>query len=398
MRLRLLVALFSCSLLSFVAAWGKDDYEIFRLRDEVAAAEGPEVTFYDFLGIKPSATQDELDKAYRKKSKLIHPDKVKQAFIASKSKPTPKNKPGSKKKPSVLTSRGPSQSEVKQATELAHERFSRLGVVTSILRGPGRERYDYFLKNGFPRWKGTGYYYSRVKPGILTVLVGLFIFGGGGVHYGALYLSWKRQRDFVDRYIRHARRAAWGDETGIKGIPGVDTGPTPVNDPPEDDTGMQGLNRKQRRMQEKEGKRGKKGKDVSAARADKPASSSGPRGERKKIVAENGKVLIVDSVGNVYLEEENDDGEKAEFLLDVDELPRPTISQTVLVQLPKWIYAKTAGRVVGSVAPQEDDGLTPEGSSSGSDDESEDAPKKQKTSSRANGSARKRARRKQNGN
>jgi hypothetical protein len=45
--------------------------------------------------------------------------------------------------------------------------------------------------------------------------------------------------------------------------------------------------------------------------------TSGPQGAKKRIVAENGKVLIVDSVGNVFLEEETEDGVKGEFLLDV---------------------------------------------------------------------------------
>ncbi len=72
------------------------------------------------------------------------------------------------------------------------ERFARLGVIASILRSEdGRERsvsceitwlllgqpklmrlickirrYDFFYKNGVPRWRGTGYYYSRFRPGL----------------------------------------------------------------------------------------------------------------------------------------------------------------------------------------------------------------------------------------
>lgn len=26
--------------------------------------------------------------------------------------------------------------------------------------------YDFFYKNGVPRWRGTGYYYSRFRPGL----------------------------------------------------------------------------------------------------------------------------------------------------------------------------------------------------------------------------------------
>ena len=42
----LLFILLCSSLLALVATFTKDDHEIFRLRDEIEASEGPEVTFY----------------------------------------------------------------------------------------------------------------------------------------------------------------------------------------------------------------------------------------------------------------------------------------------------------------------------------------------------------------
>jgi hypothetical protein len=42
-----------------------------------------------------------------------------------------------------------------------------------------------------------------------------------------------------------------------------------------------------------------------------------PVGAKKRTVAENGKVLIVDSVGNVFLEETTAEGVRKELLLDV---------------------------------------------------------------------------------
>ena len=45
MKLSLFLVLCS-SLLALVAAFTKDDHEIFRLRDEIEAAEGVDVTFY----------------------------------------------------------------------------------------------------------------------------------------------------------------------------------------------------------------------------------------------------------------------------------------------------------------------------------------------------------------
>lgn len=256
------------------------DHEIFRLRDELEASEGSGVTFYgmccarrtqyskasatdsltEFLGVKNSASQDDINKAFRKKSRLIHPDKAKQSFIASKAKATPKsNILGQKKKAGVHVSKGPTDGEIRNAVRKASERFARLGVIANILKGPGRERYDHFMSNGFPKWKGTGYYYARFRPGLWTVLVGLFVMGGGVMHYCVLYLSWKRQTEFVKRYIQQARREAWGEDSAILGIPEVQSSEqTPVPSGQED--GGSALNRRQKRLQEKESKKEKEKK------------------------------------------------------------------------------------------------------------------------------------------
>ncbi|KAL4737483.1 hypothetical protein BDV11DRAFT_191660 [Aspergillus similis] len=336
-----------------VAAWTKEDYEIFRLHDEVTATEGANVTFYDFLGVKQNANQDDLNKAYRKMSRLLHPDKVKRTFIANSSKDKSKSKTSQK---GVHVNRGPSKREIDAAVKEAHERAQRLNIVANILRGPGRERYDYFLKNGFPKWRGTGYYYSRFRPGLGSVLVGLFLVFGGGAHYGALILSWKRQRDFVDRYIRQARRAAWGDELGIRGIGGASS-PALVPAPDTSnaaDAGAMPMNRRQKRLMDRENRKDKKGSAKTGSRRSGTATPTGETvestGERKRVIAENGKVLIVDSVGNVFLEEETEDGERQEFLLDLEEIQRPTLHDTMIFRLPRWIYRKTVGQLGGSSA------------------------------------------------
>ena len=41
-------------LLALVFAFTKDDHEIFRLRDEIEASEGPEVTFYGKQSYRPT--------------------------------------------------------------------------------------------------------------------------------------------------------------------------------------------------------------------------------------------------------------------------------------------------------------------------------------------------------
>jgi hypothetical protein len=325
--LLLLVCFFSC-----VLGWTKEDHEIFRLKDEVQHSEGSNATFYSFMGLKPGAGQDDINKAYRKLSRTLHPDKARSNWLATYNTPKrPKSKDGAKPTVHVQKNKQPSQGEINKFNKEASARFERLSLVANILRGPERDRYDYFLNNGFPAWRGTGYYYQRFRPGLGTVLTGLFVFVGGGMHYLALYLGWKRQREFVERYIKHARRMAWGDEGGIGAIPGLSGTSTPTGGQtqtiPDSEDSMQ-WNRKQKRAMEREKKKEAKAPVKNAKAAEKARTdgistpqeaeiTSGPVGAKKRTVAENGKVLIVDSVGNVFLEEETEEGQRQEFLLDV---------------------------------------------------------------------------------
>jgi hypothetical protein len=310
---------------SFHTAWHlltDADHEIFRIRDEVATAEGSNVTFYDLLGIKPGASIDEITKAYRKKSARLHPDKARQIFINDYGK---KNK----KAPGGKASKVPSKKDIDAHMKKVTASYQRLSVITTTLKGPERERYDHFLRNGFPAWRGSGYYYQRFRPGLGSVVLGLLVVLGGGMHYFALLMAWKRRREFVERYIRHARKTAWGDESGVSGILGVDTDPAPVNTEQwdvkdkEEAAQFTPRNRREKRAMEKDGKKGKKTQAARTARTTgistptEATITSGPQGAKKRIVAQNGKVLIVDSVGNVFLEEESEDGMKGEFLLDV---------------------------------------------------------------------------------
>ena len=294
--------------------------------------------------MKNTASQDDINKAFRQKSRLIHPDKVKQSLIALKASATPNwGSPKDKQRPIGSLKGDIVDNDIRNAVRKASERFARLGIVASILKGPGRERYDHFLSNGFPKWKGTGYYYARFRPGLLTVLFGLFVIFGGLVHYIAIYISWNRQRTFVEHYIKMARQAAWGDHSSINGIPGLDSSPGAPALKPEE-TGIS-LNRRQKRLQDKENRKEKDKKNVRSNRnvTGNPISEAenqlGSQGLRKRVQAENGKVLIVDSVGKVFLEAENEDGEREEYLLDPNEISRPTISRTLMVRLPLWIIS-----------------------------------------------------------
>lgn len=354
-----------CCLILLVRCWNKEDHEIFRLRDEVEASEGPEVSFYDFIGVNPSATWEDINKAFRKKSRSIHPDKVRQSFVASKSTRAPK-KPGEKKKPGVHVSKGPSQKEIDKFMKDATARYSRLGVVATLLKGEQRERYDHFLRHGFPKWRGTGYYYTRYRPGLGTVLTGLFILGGGVAHYWALKISYNGQRQFMEKYIKYARKSAWGNESGLAGIPGVASGPVEVPQPVEEEADpYANLNRRQKREMDKQNKKdkSKSAPKPSAGRVlgtGESVPATTPQGQRRRVTAENGKQLLVDSVGNVFLVEEilnEETGEVTteEFLLDLDDIHKPTIYDTAVVKLPLWLWRKAFDPFLKSTKPVPDD-------------------------------------------
>ncbi|KAH7329325.1 hypothetical protein B0I35DRAFT_404564 [Stachybotrys elegans] len=387
-----------------VAAWSKEDREIFRIRDEISAhEENPESNFYEILGISRSASQEDINKAYRKRTRELHPDKVTQQLRTERTKA---QKEGKNVK--ALT-----RSEVNAAVKEASDKQARLSLITNILRGPSRDRYDHFLSNGFPLWKGTDYYYNRYRPGLGTVLVGCFLVGGGAIHYLILYMNWKRQKEFVERYIKFAREKAWG---GNLGIPGIDAAPTPAPAPAADEGDDSGpampMNRRQRRMQEKEKsskrddstRRSKKAQRAPQASTPTETPAAGPTGARRRVMAQNGKVLIVDSLGDVYLEEEDEDGNLGEFLLDPSEIAQPTLKDTAVVQAPFWIFNLTIGRFFASkpVAeePLEDDDEsdvaqnTPSSDSAGEDfeilDKSTDSLTKAKASGAQSGKASKR--------
>ena len=90
------------------------DREIFRVRDEIRAQEGADVTFYDVLSIHPSASQDDITKAYRKLTRSLHPDKVRQQLVAERAAKRKDSKGGSKK-PGVHVAKPPSESEIRAA-------------------------------------------------------------------------------------------------------------------------------------------------------------------------------------------------------------------------------------------------------------------------------------------
>ena len=154
-------------------------------------------------------------------------------------------------------------------------------------------------------------------------MIGVFMLYGGGVHYLILYMNWKRHTEFIERYIKFARDTAWGKSLNV---PEIDTAPAPAPAPAveEKDGPPQPMNRKERRFQERQARK-EEGRPAAkkARKAPAPSNSSSrsastaPTGVRKRVVAENSKILVVDAAGDVYLEEEEEDGNVGEYLLDV---------------------------------------------------------------------------------
>ena len=93
-----------------------------------------------------SASQDDITKAYRAKTRSLHPDKVKQKLKSEHKK---------REKESGGKLKAPTSSEIRTAVKAAEEAQTRLSLIANILKGPERDRYDHFLRNSFPCGRAT---------------------------------------------------------------------------------------------------------------------------------------------------------------------------------------------------------------------------------------------------
>ncbi|PWN24999.1 DnaJ-domain-containing protein [Jaminaea rosea] len=173
MRLFSLVALLGLLVLATAArAWEQTDYEIFDLQSSLEATTGKGTTFYSLLNLTSSATASEIKSAYRKRSVELHPDKHPQDPQASK-------------------------------------RFEQLGLVIKILRDARKDRYDHFLSTGFPKWRGTGWYYVRWRPGFGTTLFFLVLIATS-MELLVKRVNYSRDAKRIHQLQRAARFIAWG--------------------------------------------------------------------------------------------------------------------------------------------------------------------------------------------
>ncbi|WFD08015.1 hypothetical protein MVES1_003384 [Malassezia vespertilionis] len=136
---------------------------IFELQKALVEREGEGANFYTMLGVKANAAVSDIRKA---------PDKNTGVSGAAK-------------------------------------RFEQLGLIHKILRDERRDRYNYFLTNGFPKWRGTGYFYERFRPGLALVLAVLFVFSLVTQHL-LQRMIWRTDKARVDRLYRSALAAARG--------------------------------------------------------------------------------------------------------------------------------------------------------------------------------------------
>ena len=230
-----------------------------------------------------------------------------------------------------------SPAQQRAARKKASERFARLGLIANILRGPLRESYDHFLRNGFPKWRGTGYYYARFRPGIGSVLFGLYL-AAGAVHYFVMTFNAKRQREFLRNIIKEARQAAFGPAQ----VPGL----------------AQAL-----------GEQDSTAATAAAAasakkskKAKREASSGESTPNRRKVVGPNGKAFMVEASGAVFLLDETEDGTQ-ELLLDPSEVQDAKWANTLLFGLPRSLWNTTFGRFVVKT-----DAVAADGDDAGDDD------------------------------
>lgn len=100
--------------------WGAEDMEIFDLVEEINE------NFYTLMQINQNATSQEIKRAFRTLSVVLHPDK--------------------------------------NDAEDANIKFRNMVSVYEVLKDSSkREKYDKVLKEGLPNWKSALWYYRRVR-------------------------------------------------------------------------------------------------------------------------------------------------------------------------------------------------------------------------------------------
>lgn len=163
-------------LAAIVAAWSSEDIELFQLQTDLVKLYGSDATFYKFFELPKGekSTFEQISKQFKKLSKKYHPDKARGI---------------SKKK--------------------ANKRFEMLNLVANVLKTDRKERYDYFLQNGFPKYStsSAGWIYARFKPGLIFTLLVLLLFINVS-HYVGTIIQRNQDRKRINSLIEEVKLVA----------------------------------------------------------------------------------------------------------------------------------------------------------------------------------------------
>lgn len=169
------------------ASFSNVDQEIFKVNHELKADLGEGIDFYQWLNLpkKAKSSYDEITRAYKKLSVKLHPDKFYQ-----------KNK-----------SKYPLR-KFKKLEKLNNERYQRLSIIGEILRSDRKQRYDFYLSQGFPKWNGQNFLYSKFKPGLILTCLLVFVIVGV-LHYILISLQRSQERKRVESLKLDLKKSAW---------------------------------------------------------------------------------------------------------------------------------------------------------------------------------------------
>lgn len=98
--------------------------------------------------------------------------------------------------------------------------FLAIGPSAGLTHAPSLQ---FFFKNGVPKWRGTGYYYSRFRPSVIHVVFFLVLVSSL-IHYLILRVNHRRDKQRVEYFTRSALSRAGGSGAFTSGTA------TPVND------------------------------------------------------------------------------------------------------------------------------------------------------------------------
>jgi hypothetical protein len=154
MKINLIIFLFL--LVRSDRATDDKDYEIWEVMDSMLEAFGSGKSWYEILDVEENVDDKTIARQYRKLSLIYHPDKN-------------ENDPN------------------------AEKRFSALANAATILKDSKlREKYDHWLRNGIPFFRGRGYYFRKSENLSIAAATLIVLFAFSLMQYVALYVRYRQ--------------------------------------------------------------------------------------------------------------------------------------------------------------------------------------------------------------